>query len=64
MSDFMNPPVPPDGQAYVSLNTKDGTRWVRCGWCDQKLFPVDRDTQIIHLRLKCKKCKRLTEIFV
>lgn len=68
MSDFtaMNPPVSPDGKAYISASVKDRRLWTHCGWCGHKLFPVDDDTKIEHLRMMCKdsKCKRITEINV
>lgn len=64
--DVMSPPVPPDGKAFLRLNPKDGKRWVYCGWCEQKLFPVDDDTEIRRLRMMCRgsRCKRITEIDV
>ena len=63
MDDFMNPPTEPTGNAYLNIE-KDGRLWARCGWCGEKLFPVDDDTEIKHFRFKCKgsKCKRITEI--
>ena len=63
MWDAMNPPVEPDGQAYVDKD-KQGRLWVACPWCATRNFLIRPTTQIKDLPYKCKgsKCKREFEV--
>lgn len=60
MKDFMNPPIEPDGLAYVQRNFKDDKDYVHCPYCGKKQFPVQKNTRIENLLYQCKnsKCKR------
>lgn len=63
MDNFMNLPTDRNGQAYVQPDS-NGTLWIRCPWCGNKLFIVRKTTKIVDLPYKCKssKCKREMEI--
>lgn len=56
---FMNPPVPPDGQAYISYD-KNNAPWVICPWCCKRAFPLTKGAIIKGQMFKCKgsNCKR------
>lgn len=58
--EFMNPPVPPDGNAYFEKDYVTMQRIVCCPWCGKKHFRLNPETVIKNLQFKCKgsNCKR------
>ena len=60
-SDYMNEPLPHNGQAYIQRDYKTGELFVMCPYCGKKNLKIRDDTQISNLELKCKGsgCKKL-----
>ena len=52
--DYMNAPVPHNGQAYIQRDYKTGELFVMCPYCGKKNLKIRDDTQISNLELKCK----------
>lgn len=65
-SDYMNPPLPHNGQAYIQRDYKTGQDWVRCPYCAKKQFPLTPGAKIQGQKFKCKgsNCKREFEVNV
>ena len=58
--DYMNEPLPHNGQAYIQRDYKTGELFVMCPYCSKKNLKIREDTQISNLELKCKGsgCKK------
>lgn len=66
LSNIMNPPEPPDGQAYIEKDYRTGELFVMCPYCGKKNLKIRETTRISNLTLKCKgsSCKKLFEVNV
>ena len=53
-SEYMNAPLPHNGQAYIQRDYKTGELFVMCPYCGKKNLKIRDDTQISNLELKCK----------
>lgn len=65
-SDYMNEPLPHNGQAYIQRDYKTGVLWVHCCHCGKKQFPITEETRIHKLPWKCKAsgCRKEFEVDV
>lgn len=63
-SEFMNPPIEHNGEAYKQFDCKQECFWVHCPYCGKKLFPLQKDTEIKNLVLKCKNNKCHKKIII
>ena len=63
-SEFMNPPEPHNGQAYIHRDYKTGELFVMCPYCGKKNLKIRDDTKISNLELKCKgsNCREIFEV--
>ena len=50
-------------EAYVEIQP-DGKVWVKCPYCNHKIFPITEDVEIHNLIYKCKgsSCKGLMKV--
>lgn len=64
LSEYMNPPEPNTGQAYVKYDFKTGKNYVCCPWCGKKAFPVSDGTVIRNMQWKCKSSSCKKEFFI
>ena len=64
--DYMNAPVPHNGQAYIQRDYKTGIDWVCCPHCSKKSFMITDETRIHKLPWKCKgsNCRKEFEVNV
>ena len=62
--DYMNEPLPHNGQAYIQRDYKTGKDWVCCPYCGRKNFQITSETKIRKLMFPCKstKCKEIFEV--
>lgn len=65
-SDYMNEPLPHNGQAYIQRDYKTGKLWVHCCYCGKKQFCITDETKIHKLPWKCKgsNCRKEFEVNV
>ena len=65
-NEFMNPPEPHNGQAYIQRDYKTGKQWVHCPYCGKKNFPIEEYTKISRLPYQCKgsNCREIFEVSV
>ena len=65
-SDYMNEPMPHNGQAYIQRDYKTGKLWVHCCYCGKKQFCITDETKIHKLPWKCKgsNCRKEFEVNV
>ena len=63
---YMNAPLPHNGQAYIQRDYKTGEDWVHCCWCGKKQFPLTPGAHITGQKFKCKgsNCKMEYEVNV
>lgn len=63
---YMNPPLPHNGQAYIQRDYKTGKIYVCCPYCSKRNLQIKRNTSISNLELKCKGsgCKQIFEVNV
>lgn len=63
---YMNEPLPHNGQAYIQRDYKTGEDWVHCCWCGKKQFPLTPGAHITGQKFKCKgsSCKQIFEVNV
>ena len=64
--DYMNAPLPHNGQAYIQRDYKTGEDWVHCCWCGKKQFPLTPGAHITGQKFKCKgsNCREIFEVNV
>lgn len=43
-------------------NVLDG--WLKCPHCGKKIFPISDNTDVRHLEMMCKSCKRKMQISI
>ena len=60
LSEYVNPPEPNTGQAYVQFDYKTEKNWVCCPHCGKKAFPVSEGAEIRNQEFKCRgsNCKK------
>lgn len=63
-SDYMNEPLPHNGQAYIQRDYKTEILWICCPHCGRKNFQITEKTKIRNLSYLCKntKCKKIFEV--
>lgn len=63
---YMNAPLPHNGQAYIQRDYKTGEDWVMCPFCAKRQFPLTRGAHITRQKFKCKgsSCKQIFEVNV
>ena len=63
---YMNEPLPHNGQAYIQRDYKTGILWVHCCHCGKKQFSITEETKIHKLPWKCKgsSCRKEFEVNV
>ena len=63
---YMNAPLPHNGQAYIQRDYKTGEDWVHCCWCGKKQFPLTPGAHITGQKFKCKgsNCREIFEVNV
>lgn len=61
---YMNEPLPHNGQAYIQRDYKTGEDWVHCCWCGKKQFPLTPGAHITRQKFKCKgsNCREIFEV--
>lgn len=66
LSNVMNPPEQPDGQAYLQKDYKTGNQWIICPYCGKRQFPLTKGAHITGQKFKCKgsNCKMEYEVNV
>lgn len=64
LSNVMNPPESPDGQAYIQRDYKTGIDWICCCHCGKRQFPLTPGAHITGQKFKCKGsgCKQIFEV--
>ena len=64
--DYMNVPLPHNGQAYIQRDYKTGVDWVCCPHCAKRQFPLTPGAKISGQKFKCRgsNCKREFEVNV
>ena len=62
--DYMNEPIPHNGQAYIQRDYKTGIDWICCPHCGRKNLQITEKTKINNLSYLCKntKCKKIFEV--
>ena len=55
---FMNRPLPHNGQAYIQRDYKTGKDYICCPFCGKKNFPLTPGAHITGQKFKCKMCIR------
>ena len=61
---YMNAPLPHNGQAYIQRDYKTGILWICCPYCGRKNLQITEKTKISSLSYPCKntKCKKIFEV--
>ena len=62
--DYMNEPLPHNGQAYIQRDYKTGKDYICCPYCSKKNFPLTPGAHITGQKFKCKGsgCKQIFEV--
>ena len=65
-SEYMNAPLPHNGQAYIQRDYKTGVSWICCPYCGKRQFPLTPGARITGQKFECKRsnCKREFEVNV
>ena len=63
---YMNAPLPHNGQAYIQRDYKTGIDWICCCYCGKRQFPLTPGAQITGQKFKCKgsNCHEIFEVNV
>lgn len=64
--DYMNEPLPHNGQAYIQRDYKTGIEWIMCPFCGKRQFPLTPGAHITGQKFKCKgsNCREIFEVNV
>lgn len=58
---YMNAPLPHNGQAYIQRDYKTGKDYVCCPYCSKRNLQIKHNTSISNLEMRCKgsNCKKI-----
>ena len=54
MIEYMNPPEPHNGQAYIEYDLRTGQKWAHCPYCGKKAIKILPETKIHNMPYKCR----------
>ena len=59
--DYMNVPLPHNGQAYIQRDYKTGKDYACCPYCSKRNLQIKHNTSISNLEMRCKgsNCKKI-----
>ena len=64
--DYMNAPLPHNGQAYIQRDCNTGIDWIMCPFCGKRQFQLTPGANIKGQKFKCKgsNCHEIFEVKV